>query len=128
MTMNSDWVRCNQKRVLHRHLCFFSTDIQQLFDDCCGCCPTPSTPEEIANQIEDDKIFVRGRIEFIKDDPGRQTIGSFHPITDDEWTTEAYITNIRENLCSACASGAVDAVKNFLNQSSQTKKVNINAC
>lgn len=27
---------------------------------------------------------------FITDDPGRQTVGSFHPINDAEWESEAY--------------------------------------
>ena len=26
-----------------------------------------------------------GKVTFIKDDPGRQMIGSFHPLTADDW-------------------------------------------
>src|SRR5437870_2107965 len=114
MVLNSTWDNNNKKRVLHRHLCFFSTDMKQIFNDCCGYCPVPSTPEEIATQIEDDKVFIRGKIEFIKDDPGRQTIGSFHPLTDDDWATQTYITNVGEDLCSACVRGALDIVENLL--------------
>lgn len=117
MVLNSKWYEKNKERVLHRHPCFFGT-MEQIFNDCCGYCPVPSTSEEVATQIEEDKTFVRGKMEFIKDDPGRQTIGSFHPLTDDDWTAQAYITNVREDLCNACARGDVDVVKNLLKQNS----------
>jgi ankyrin repeat protein len=128
--LNAEWNGDNKNRVLHRHLWFMSTDIKHIFNDCCGKCPVPSTPEEVVTQIEEDKIYVRGKIEFIKDDPGRQVIGSFHPLTEDDWTTEAYVDNVREVLCSACARGDVEVVKNLLEQnslpSSQAEKVNVN--
>lgn len=28
---------------------------------------------------------IEGKLQFITDDPGRQMIGSFHPLTDDDW-------------------------------------------
>ncbi|KAF4119991.1 Ankyrin repeat [Geosmithia morbida] len=31
------------------------------------------------------------RLKFIKDDPGRQMIGSFYPLTEDGWTNDAYV-------------------------------------
>ncbi|GIK05037.1 hypothetical protein Aspvir_009136 [Aspergillus viridinutans] len=37
-----------------------------------------------------NKGQLSGKVTFIKDDPGRQMIGSFHPITDDDWTKIAY--------------------------------------
>jgi ankyrin repeat protein len=133
MVLNSKWYEKNKERVLHRHPCFFGT-MEQIFNDCCGYCPTPSTPEEVTTQIEEDKIFIRGKMEFIKDDPGRQTVGSFHPLTDDDWTTQAYITNVREDLFNACARGDIDVVENLLkknplpnvNEDSQIK-VNVEA-
>ncbi|CAH0048968.1 unnamed protein product [Clonostachys solani] len=33
---------------------------------------------------------IEGKLQFITDDPGRQMIGSFHPLTDDDWTDMAY--------------------------------------
>ncbi|CAG8569665.1 18096_t:CDS:10 [Rhizophagus irregularis] len=117
MVLNSKWYEKNKERVLHRHPCFFGT-MEQIFNDGCGYCPVPSTSEEVATQIEEDKTFVRGKMEFIKDDPGRQTIGSFHPLTDDDWAAQAYITNVREDLCNACARGDVDVVENLLKQNS----------
>lgn len=28
---------------------------------------------------------IEGSLRFLTDDPGRQMIGSFHPLTDDDW-------------------------------------------
>lgn len=28
---------------------------------------------------------LEGRVAFLKDNPGRQMIGSFHPLTEDDW-------------------------------------------
>jgi hypothetical protein len=47
--------------------------------------PEGVDPEELAG-------FVRGPISFIEDDPGRQMIGSFHPLDDDEWAKGAFFT------------------------------------
>lgn len=35
---------------------------------------------------EEAKIYISGHITFIKDNPGRQEIGSFNPITETDWT------------------------------------------
>lgn len=56
--------------------------------DCCGYCPSPSTEEEQNVAKEEDKIYVKGEIAFVKDNPGRQEIGSFNPITETDWTGE----------------------------------------
>jgi len=34
--------------------------------------------------VEENKIYVSGDLRFMKDDPGRQTIGSFNPLTNDD--------------------------------------------
>lgn len=48
----------------------------------------------------------------MKDDPGRQTIGSFNPLTDDDWTDMAYIGNTQE-LCQKICDGDLDFVKSW---------------
>lgn len=45
----------------------------------------------------------------MKDDPGRQTIGSFNPLTDDDWTDMAYIGNTQE-LCQRICEADLDFV------------------
>lgn len=44
------------------------------------------TAEEVVMQGEGPgKGKLSGRVAFIKDDPGRQMIGSFRPLTADDW-------------------------------------------
>ena len=78
--------------------------------DCCGFCPLPSTDEEKKVGAEESKIYVRGNLQFIKDDPGRQTIGSFNPITTDDWTNMAYVGNTTE-LCQNICDGNLPFVQ-----------------
>jgi hypothetical protein len=49
-------------------------------NDCCGYCPVPKTDEEKEVAEEEAKVYVSGKISFIKDDPGRQ-VRVPHPIT-----------------------------------------------
>lgn len=58
------------------------------------------------------KIYISGPIKFMKDDPGRQAIGSFNPITDGDWTEMAYIGNT-EMLCEAIVENDVEFVKEW---------------
>jgi hypothetical protein len=46
--------------------------VEDVVNDCCGCCPVPQTEEEKEIAAEEQRNFVSGRISFIKDDPGRQ--------------------------------------------------------
>lgn len=66
---------------------------------------------------EESKIYVSGGITFIKDDPGRQTIGSFNPLTDDDWTEMAYIGNTAR-LCRDIVDGELEHVQDWLSQDS----------
>ncbi|RYP42706.1 hypothetical protein DL767_000075 [Monosporascus sp. MG133] len=38
-----------------------------------------------------------GKVTFLKDDPGRQMIGSFHPLSEDDWTEMAYAAGKGDN-------------------------------
>ncbi|VDB96052.1 unnamed protein product [Peniophora sp. CBMAI 1063] len=72
MGMNSPFNPRNKNRRLHRHPAFFGT-VQESMDDCCRTCPVPENAEEEKQQKDEDErgSYVRGRISFIKDDPGR---------------------------------------------------------
>lgn len=63
----------------------------------------------------EQKIYVQGKISFIKDDPGRQAIGSFNPINDSDWTEMAYVGNTAR-LCQAIVDGDLDHVQDWLTQ------------
>ncbi|KAF2273661.1 ankyrin repeat protein [Westerdykella ornata] len=115
LLLNAEWNKQKDREVnLHRHPAFFgyATDI---IHDCCGSCPAPVTDEEHVVAEEEAKIYVSGEISFIKDDPGRQAIGSFHPLTDDDWTEMAYVGNTAR-LCQAIVDCDLEHVEDWLAQ------------
>ena len=66
----------------HRHLAFWGT-LESILGDCCGACsPYANKPEE---------PFISGAVSFIRQNPGRQKVGSFHPLTANDWTETAYL-------------------------------------
>ncbi|KAJ4295986.1 hypothetical protein N0V88_004688 [Collariella sp. IMI 366227] len=115
LLLNAEW---NQHEVgdrdvyLHRHPAFFGR-FEDVIRDCCGYCPVPKTDEEKEVAEEDKMIYVSGNISFIKDDPGRQQIGSFNPLTDDDWTEMAYVGNTAQ-LCQAIVDEDLDQVQKWL--------------
>ncbi|OAG06714.1 ankyrin [Paraphaeosphaeria sporulosa] len=115
LLLNSEWNKPKDREVnLHRHPAFFGF-AEDIINDCCGFCPQPVTPEEHDVAEEERKIYVSGKISFIKDDPGRQAIGSFNPITDDDWTEMAYVGNTAR-LCQAIVDEDLEHVVDWLEQ------------
>ncbi|KAG8933990.1 hypothetical protein FRC01_005887 [Tulasnella sp. 417] len=91
MGMNSTFNPKNRERRLHRHPAFFG-NMKDALGDCCKHCPLPETDEEKEAFEKDQEQFVTGRVSFMRDDPGRQSItGSFHPIDSGEWSEQAYL-------------------------------------
>lgn len=115
LLLNAEWNMPEDREVyLHRHPCFFGT-AEEVLQDCCGYCPVPKTDEEIQVAEEESKNNVSGELKFIMDDPGRQEIGSFNPITDDEWTTMAYVGDTAR-LCQAIVDGDLEHVQDWCSQ------------
>lgn len=115
LLLNAEWNKPKDREVnLHRHPAFFGY-ADDVIEDCCGFCPKPSTPEEEEVAEEESKIYVSGKISFIKDDPGRQAIGSFNPITNDDWTEMAYVGNTAR-LCQAIVDEDFEHVQDWLAQ------------
>ncbi|KAI0059307.1 ankyrin [Artomyces pyxidatus] len=111
--MNSPFNPKNKGRKLHRHPAFFGT-MEQCLDDCCGDCIEPANEEEFKLQDEEDKVYIRGHVEFIADDPGRQTLsGSFNPIDEGEWSEMAYI-QATAKFFNAIAAGDAVTVRQML--------------
>ena len=112
LLLNAEWNEKKDRKVnLHRHPCFIG-DIGSVIHDCCGLCPQPENEEDHEIASEESKIYVSGDLEFMKDDPGRQAIGSFHPLTQDDWTEMAYIGNTEE-LCQMICDGNLGYVKEW---------------
>ncbi|KAL8927248.1 MAG: hypothetical protein Q9208_002424 [Pyrenodesmia sp. 3 TL-2023] len=112
LLLNAEWNKNKDRTVnLHRHPCFIGP-LECVILDCCGYCPQPKTDEEFEVAEEEGKIYVSGDVEFKKDDPGRQAIGSFNPLTDDDWTDMAYIGNTQE-LCQKICDGDANFVEEW---------------
>jgi ankyrin repeat protein len=115
LLLNAEWNRPKERdTALHRHPAFFGNAVD-VIADCCGYCPEPTTPEDKDIAEEEAKIYVSGDLSFIKDNPGRQAIGSFHPLTDDDWTEMAYVGNTAR-LCQAIVDGDLEHVQDWLSQ------------
>jgi ankyrin repeat protein len=111
--LNAEWNQPKDRDVyLHRHPAFFGR-VEDVIKDCCGCCPTPRTPEEIEMAKKEAEIYISGEISFLIDDPGRQQIGSFNPLTEDDWTDMAYVGNTAR-LCQSIVDCDVDEVLAWL--------------
>ncbi|KAK0624036.1 hypothetical protein B0T14DRAFT_428976 [Immersiella caudata] len=115
LLLNAEWNQPKERQVyLHRHPAFFGR-VQDVVEDCCGSCPVPVTPEEKEVAEKEGEIYISGKVSFLIDNPGRQQIGSFNPLTEDDWTDMAYIGNTAR-LCQSIVDGAVDEVKDWLAQ------------
>ncbi|KZF21130.1 ankyrin repeat protein [Xylona heveae TC161] len=112
LLLNAEWNEQTDREVhLHRHPFFFGF-INEIMHDCCGSCPVPVTDEEKEVAEVDSKIYISGDISFIKDDPGRQSVGSFNPITTDDWTAMAYLGDTAL-LCQAIVEGNLSYVEKW---------------
>lgn len=112
LLLNAEWNRPKDRETnLHRHPAFFGS-VDDIIHHCCGFCPEPVTDEDLAAAEVKSKIYISGNISFVKDDPGRQEIGSFNPITDDDWTEMAYAGNTA-HLCQAIVDGDIEHVEDW---------------
>jgi len=115
LLLNAEWNQPKEREVyLHRHPAFFGR-VQDVIEDCCGSCPIPVTPEEKEVAEKEGEIYISGKVSFLIDNPGRQQIGSFNPLTDDDWTDMAYIGNT-QRLCQSIVDGDLEDVKDWLAQ------------
>ncbi|KAI0171986.1 ankyrin [Hypoxylon sp. FL1284] len=115
LLLNAEWNQPKERGVyLHRHPAFFGR-VEDVIGDCCGTCPKPQTPEEIETAEKESEIYLSGKVSFRIDDPGRQQIGSFNPLTDDDWTEMAYVGNTAR-LCQAIVDGDIEHVQDWLSQ------------
>eukprot|EP00697_Spironema_sp_BW2_P015776 gnl/Spiro4/6750_TR3486_c0_g1_i1.p1 gnl/Spiro4/6750_TR3486_c0_g1~~gnl/Spiro4/6750_TR3486_c0_g1_i1.p1 ORF type:complete len:1979 (+),score=693.93 gnl/Spiro4/6750_TR3486_c0_g1_i1:115-5937(+) len=96
LVLNSQWLDIGLKR--HRHPCFFGT-IEEILHDCCGKCPVVKKASE-----DEDHQYVSGALKWMTVNPGQQSIGSFHPITEGDWSAGAYVNDKTEALVVAVNS------------------------
>ncbi|KAK5056680.1 hypothetical protein LTR84_012212 [Exophiala bonariae] len=112
LLLNAEWNKPKDRETnLHRHPAFFGL-IDDIVHDCCGFCPKATTDADLAALEDERKIYISGGLTFLKDDPGRQSIGSFNPITNEDWTEMAYVGNTTR-LCQAIVDQDIDAVRDW---------------
>ncbi|KAJ9603170.1 hypothetical protein H2200_012465 [Cladophialophora chaetospira] len=122
LLLNAEWnKRKDRETNLHRHPAFFGS-VDDVLHDCCGFCPKPVTDEDLAALEEQSKIYISGDVTFLADDPGRQAIGSFNPITNDDWTEMAYVGNTTR-LCQAIVDPDLEGVRDWF---SSPEEVDVN--
>ncbi|KAF8247996.1 hypothetical protein K440DRAFT_549813 [Wilcoxina mikolae CBS 423.85] len=118
LLLNAEWNKMNRpphRTVnLHRHPVFFG-NVADVVGDCCGFCPEPLNDEEREVAEEEGKIYVKGPITFLSDDPGRQEIGSFNPLGPEDYTDMAYVGS-SQRVCEAIVDNDVDCVKSWCEQ------------
>ncbi|GAB7356001.1 hypothetical protein MBLNU459_g6627t2 [Dothideomycetes sp. NU459] len=115
--LNAEWNLPKDREVnLHRHPVFLGR-AEDVMQDCCGYCPKPGTLEEQEVAEEEGKMFISGKVTFLKDDPGRQSIGSFNPLTENDWTEMGYIGSTSA-FCKAIVDCDLEQVQDWLNQES----------
>ncbi|ATY58270.1 ankyrin repeat [Cordyceps militaris] len=115
LLLNAEWNQPKDRKVyLHRHPAFFGR-VEDVIEDCCGSCPVPVTQEETEVAEKEAEIYISGKVSFMIDDPGRQQIGSFNPLTEQDWTDMAYVGNTAR-LCQSIVDGDLEDVMNWLSQ------------
>lgn len=115
LLLNAEWNQPKEREVhLHRHPAFFGR-VEDVIEDCCGSCPKPSTPEEVEAAEKEAEIYISGKVSFLIDDPGRQQIGSFNPLNEDDWTDMAYVGNTAR-LSQSIVDGDINEVLDWLSQ------------
>lgn len=100
--LNNKWFSKNRQYRLHP--CFYGTASEILGDCSPSDPPFPPKPEhreESDEMKEHRETFVRGPLAFITDDPGRQRIGSFHPLDEHGWTDSVYFVDTTEQIFEA---------------------------
>jgi hypothetical protein len=115
LLLNAEWNQPKDREVyLHRHPAFFGR-VEDVIEDCCGTCPEPKTDQEKEVAEKEAEIYISGKVSFLIDDPGRQQIGSFNPLTEEDWTDMAYVGNTAR-LCQSIVDGDIDDILNWLSQ------------
>ena len=94
LVLNGKWFA--KDRTYFLHPCFFGT-AEEILEDCSP--NDPPIPDDVSEDVL--KHYVRGKLKWLEDNPGRQQIGSFNPITEENWEDGAYFLESTSALCLA---------------------------
>eukprot|EP01126_Amoeba_proteus_P055454 TRINITY_DN6887_c0_g3_i3.p1 TRINITY_DN6887_c0_g3~~TRINITY_DN6887_c0_g3_i3.p1 ORF type:complete len:1928 (-),score=499.26 TRINITY_DN6887_c0_g3_i3:166-5883(-) len=112
MILNSEWY--DKNKTYHTHPCFFG-HVSEVVNDCCGNCP-PVKDAEIQEQL--DNMYVQGPVRWITVNPGAQNtrIGSFHPITEGDWSEGACVSKTTDQICLSTCKKDLAGVKSCIDR------------
>jgi hypothetical protein len=109
-------------KTYHTHPVFVGS-IHEVIKDQCGMCP--QIPED--KKEEHDDYYVSGELIWKTVKPGEQRIGSFHPITDTEWTDGTYLhinyDKAYEYICNNDSKGLTKYLKQFLSANDENTEL-----
>ncbi|KAJ6236128.1 ankyrin repeat-containing protein [Anaeramoeba flamelloides] len=114
--LNSKWY--DPDKTVHTHPCFFGT-AEQVLGDCCG---DPNCSKTKIDELFEEGLYVNGKVQWKTVDPGQQRIGSFHPITDQDWTKEAYISKESEHMCKLIVSRDANGLRELIMSNKENKE------
>ncbi|KAF3931099.1 Alpha-latrotoxin [Dactylellina cionopaga] len=106
--LNDKTGKAQEDRVgyLHRHPAFVG-NIRYISRDCCKKCPDPQTKEEEELQVQDEKIYVKGKLVFTEED--------YSPETEGAWTETAIFTD-NTILSEYIVAQDADAVRKWIEE------------
>ncbi|KAH6903030.1 hypothetical protein BKA70DRAFT_1031495, partial [Coprinopsis sp. MPI-PUGE-AT-0042] len=77
-------------------------------------CPEPIDDDEQKLQTDEAEMYITGRIKFLEDDPGHQSMtGSFKPIDVGEWSKQVYVKE-SDKFFAAIAANDIETVQAYL--------------
>src|ERR1700761_5467026 len=83
-------------------------------EDCAPDDPPFPPPEDTSVPPEHRDLYVRGCLTFILDNPGRQRIGSFHPLDKDDWMVNCFVSEDLVSVFTQITESQVPDVKAFV--------------
>lgn len=115
LLFNVEWNQKKDREVYFYCYFVFFGWVEDVVNDCCGFCFVLIMDQEKEIVVEEEKYFVLGKIFFFKDDLGRQVIGLFNFLMDDDWIEMVYVGNMVW-FCQVIVDGDVEYVKDWFVQ------------
>eukprot|EP00930_Biecheleria_cincta_P036665 TRINITY_DN25130_c0_g2_i1.p1 TRINITY_DN25130_c0_g2~~TRINITY_DN25130_c0_g2_i1.p1 ORF type:complete len:1765 (-),score=415.36 TRINITY_DN25130_c0_g2_i1:94-5325(-) len=98
-------VKCTRKYKVHICAAGLMTEvIQDPFPN------DPPIPDDVPKESLEQTVRGPVRKSWLVDNPGRQQIGSFNPITDGDWSEGAYLSAALEKLAALCATDDAESL------------------
>ncbi|CAK9103620.1 Uncharacterized protein R883 [Durusdinium trenchii] len=112
--LNSPFIA--KDRTFNLHPCFYGT-AKEVIEDCCP--NDPPIPSSADPEVLEK--FVRGPLQWMQEDPGKQAIGSFHPLDAEGWYDDVFFDESAVALHRAMNDNDVSEVRALLAVASEER-------